>query len=332
MMTKQFFRRINLITLVAVYALILVGAIVRSTGAGMGCPDWPKCFGAYAPPASVTDLPENYKDVFLQERLKKNERLANMLSKLGMQKLAARVQNDPLVRITEDFSVTKAWIEYGNRLVGVLIGFLVFLSMIASFSYRRDNPTVMYVAIGVFILTGFQGWVGSLVVSTNLLPGFLTFHMLLALLIVALIIYNYHRAGDTVSVTPKSSKLKWVLLGFGILLVPQIAFGVNIREQVDLLLMTGTPRTSVVISLDTTFLIHRSYSWLLAGLGAWAWWLLRGTPQARLGLAMLLLIFTEVLIGVGLAYFGLPNILQPLHLLTASLLFGVGYYGWLHVK
>jgi cytochrome c oxidase assembly protein subunit 15 len=109
------FRRLSVSTLVAVYVLILVGGIVRSTGAGMGCPDWPKCFGRWVPPTSVSELPADYKRIYAMHREKKNQRFAKYLTTFGMTDTAQNILNDESILLENDFNPVKTWIEYVGR-------------------------------------------------------------------------------------------------------------------------------------------------------------------------------------------------------------------------
>lgn len=163
------FRRASLITVIAVYFLILVGGIVRSTGSGMGCPDWPKCFGSMVPPTNVDQLPENYQEIYLDKRLAKNERLVATLEKLGFEKTADEIANDKSILIEQEFNPIKTWIEYLNRLVGVAIGLLIIWTVWKSFPLWKLDKWIPILSVASLFLVLFQGWIGSLVVSTNLL-------------------------------------------------------------------------------------------------------------------------------------------------------------------
>ena len=147
----QSYRRMALWTTAATYFLIFVGGLVRVAGAGMGCPDWPKCFGRWIPPLSLEQLPPEI---------------------------------DP-----STFNITLAWIEYGNRLAGVTVGFLIVATAILALIHFRRTPGVLYPSLAAGILVAIQGWQGSQVVASDLQPFIVTIHMVLALLIVSLLLY-----------------------------------------------------------------------------------------------------------------------------------------------
>lgn len=333
LINQKNFLRINAITLGSVLILILVGSIVRVMGAGMGCPDWPKCFGSYVPPTNSEGLPENYQAIFQEQRLKKNERLARLFSNLGYQELSDKITKDPAVLVEQSFDLSKAWIEYINRLVGVLIGLFVFLNMVWSFSFKKKSIWIPFIGISIFVLTGFQGWVGSLVVSTNLLHGFITFHMLLALLIVAMLIW--------MNVEVRSlrmynhSVLFWITLATMILFLPQLILGTDVRGVIDDLLVSTVERSEWSDRLSSSFYIHRSYSWLIL-IGT----LVIGYYSNRTGIgwlkytsrSLIAMVLAVMIVGIGMARFSFPFWLQPLHLIFAVGIFSLLFYLTLRLK
>ena len=181
--------KLSSITLFAVYLLIFVGGVVRSTGSGMGCPDWPQCFGTWIPPTQEAQLPENYQTLFYQKRMQKNARLAHILECLGASALAEKLQEKPIIQEETTFNPFKTWTEYINRVIGVTVGLLIGCTFLAALSYK-GSPAIGFVAGALLILTLFEAWIGSLVVATHLLPWLVTFHMLIALIIIGLLVLS----------------------------------------------------------------------------------------------------------------------------------------------
>jgi heme a synthase len=330
------FRRISFLTVIAVYFLILVGGIVRTTGSGMGCPDWPKCFGSVVPPTNVDQLPANYQDIYLQKRIAKNERFVATLEKLGFSETANQIANDKSILIEQEFNPVKTWIEYINRLIGVLIGFFIILTVWKSFPLWKQDKWIPILSVAALVLVLFQGWVGSLVVSTNLLHWMITFHMMLAILQVMLLIYLYHRAGNLQ--TGKGvemdvpSKIEWILISALILMLVQVILGTQVREEIDQISASlgNMMRGTWIEQLGLPFFIHRSFSLILLGVHLlyffWAFkYVLRKSSITLWSQLLMILVILEIATGIGMAYFAIPAFLQPLHLLLGTLIVGVQY-------
>jgi heme a synthase len=327
------FRIMGITTVLAVYLLILVGGIVRSTGSGMGCPDWPKCFGSWVPPTEEAQLPENYKELYAQQRKQKNIKLASYLDFFGWSELSYKVAHDPAIYNEPTFNATKTWVEYVNRLVGAAIGILVFLTFIFSIRYYRTDRTVTYLSAFAVLLTGFQGWIGSVVVSTNLLPFLITIHMAIALIIVGLLIYVVARSQKETfvrSVPVTAAKIKGILVFLLAITTLQVLLGTQVREEVDALtaLLGWGNRQGWVDQLGAAFYIHRSFSLLILAGHMYLAYVVYKTSRAFTWLiysmgGLMLFLLLEIGSGIVLANFNLPPYAQPIHLLVANLAIGL---------
>jgi cytochrome c oxidase assembly protein subunit 15 len=308
------FRRLGMLTICAVYFVILVGGIVRASGAGMGCPDWPTCFGQWIPPTSEAQLPPNYHEIYAQRGYENTK-----------------------------FNPIKTWTEYTNRLVGVTIGFLIFLTAWSSRIYLKTDKPVFYLAVTAFLLVGFQGWLGSTVVSSNLNPLKITIHMVVALIIVALLIYTITRSQrDTfvpIDLAILPAKFKTVLLVVIGMSLLQIAMGTQVRQAVDFMShdLVSVERQFWRDDFPIIFYVHRSFSSLILFTNAWLVWRLwqniaKNHPLVKAGFLLFGLIVTAILAGVSLDRLGMPPIAQPIHLLMANLILGTQFFMWMALR
>ena len=296
----------------------------------MGCPDWPKCFGQYIPPTSAEQLPPNYLEQFEAKRQAKNERLASMLRNIGLDEQANNLLNADLAEEETQFNATKTWIEYINRLVGVAIGLLIIATFVYSIRLRTFNPKIPLYSLLAVILVIFQGWLGSIVVSSNLLPGMVTVHMLPALLLVALLIYAWALATRTEAPLAATKPVFKLFIGLSIVLtLVQIVLGTQVREGVDMLYWTGIDRKDWISALGNDFIIHRTFSWLVLAVHVIIFALAKKhghqqlVKQSMIALGLVLVLAVS---GISMAYFDFPAAMQPIHLLVGTALFGYLVY------
>jgi len=340
--SEKRFIRLNLITIIVTLLLILAGGIVRSTGSGMGCPDWPKCFDQYVPPTSASQLPADYKQKYVAERVAKNERFAKTLEKMGKAHLADSIRHDESILTPETFNVAKTWTEYLNRLMGAITGFLLVGLVVYAFSYRKAAKRILVLSILNVIIVGFQAWLGSIVVSTNLMPWIVTVHMLLALVILAILVYTYNYAlqmqKQTTVIMSNIVWLKVLVLGSVALSTLQIVLGTEVREAIDAISkgMMYNDRGSWVGKVGATFSYHRDVAILVLIMNLVIYKIVKdkfnGKATAlRVGNAIAIVLIIQLLTGLLLSNFALPPYAQALHILFSTVLFTLQYYLYLLV-
>jgi cytochrome c oxidase assembly protein subunit 15 len=290
-------------SIIVTYLLILVGAAVRATGSGMGCPDWPKCFGQYIPPTDVSQLPSNYKEVFKVEG-----------------------------KTIADFDAFHTWVEYLNRLLGVIEGIAILGLLLSAFKIRKSNKNIWFSALFAFILVLIIGWVGSKVVSSNLAPAKITFHMIMALVLTFILLgMLYLKNTRKIQENEKTNKpFFYTILTFLILTLIQITIGTQVRQQVDdiSVKLQNTHREVWIENLDVVFDAHKLVAaTILFSFLAVYFKFRKKISKLSLDLLTLALvvIVLEFTIGDTIAHF-MAAMAQPFHLFFANLLVGIFFY------
>lgn len=303
------FKRILWTSIIITYLLILVGAAVRASGSGMGCPDWPKCFGQYIPPTQLSELPANYKEIFKVEG-----------------------------KVIADFDAFHTWVEYLNRLLGVVEGFVILALLVSAFQIRKENKKLWYGALVTFLLVLIIGWVGSKVVSSNLAPAKITLHFILALAMSFVLVGMLFLARSNPSPSPEKPprKLFTFLIFFFAMTLVQIMVGTQVRQQVDDIAtkLQNTHREVWVENLDGVFTFHK---WIAATLlftfvGGYFFWKskLDATTKRIMGFSAWVIVL-EFIFGDSLMHW-MPAFVQPLHLLLANVFVGLVFYLLMHIN
>ena len=194
---KKFnFHRLVLLTVFFTFDLILFGAFTRLTDSGLGCPDWPGCYGVSNPIAALAQIRE-----------------AESLMPTG------------------PVTLSKAWIEMLHRYFAMGVGFLIIIMVVwSSIKKQAIGTKISRTSIGILILICIQGAFGAWTVTLKLQPVIVTIHLMLGLTLLAALTYLSSlssRLETNVNVRPIKTdvpfkKIAWIVLA---VLILQIFLG-----------------------------------------------------------------------------------------------------------
>ena len=328
------FQKITKTALILVYLVIVAGALVRMTGSGMGCPDWPRCFGYYIPPTDIKELQFSPNHEF------KRGQVIIQDNKLWVAKenftTAASYNEANWEHYTKhdyaEFNPLHTWVEYLNRLVGALAGLAVLAMAVASLIYSNRKTSIIFLSWLSVFLMGFQAWLGATVVYSVLNPVKITVHMVVALLIAALLLYILDRSKDLnhqLKLFKHDVLFKRMLWFSLILTLIQVILGTQVRQFVDeQIKLLGHENISLVMDEPTVnFYIHRSFSLVVLFTNII---LFNRNKKFALGFNkiswVLVLLMVEIASGIAMYNFDFPFASQTIHVVTASILFGIQFY------
>jgi cytochrome c oxidase assembly protein subunit 15 len=294
-MKKQLFFQSAVVSTILSYLLIFVGGLVRVSGSGMGCPDWPRCFGRWIPPTNVEQIPSYI---------------------------------DPTA-----FNIVLAWIEYGNRSLGVLVGFSIIILNIIAIYYFRKEAKLFISAILSLILVLANGVLGAIVVSSVLNPFLVSLHMILALMLVSVLSYACIESYKLIHVEKfknleGNKTLSNSLILFWILIFVEILLGTGIRTNLELVSIENPllSKGELLNALDSYKYFHSFLGFTLLFLSIYIYAKLKNNSLyivKFLGIFILGMIIVQIFLGEMMVFFELPQLTRLFHTWGSSWLVGV---------
>ncbi|MDA7858950.1 COX15/CtaA family protein [Mariniblastus sp.] len=317
--------RLAWITLVCLIILVIVGATVRVTGSGLGCPDWPTCWGCLIPPTHVDQIDVDKLD----------------LEKFKRHAVKKGIDPDTITRETvlDSFDPVHTWIEFGNRLTSLPLGLASLLLAIFSFTAKRHRGWIILLSwLGLLDVIG-NAIMGALVVKSGLQPGIITLHMGLAFLLICMmvsVVFLSRPSDNSTAIRHIDPKLKKQLLVVSLLffafLFCEGLMGSQLREQTDEFakIADGLSRDQWADKLGETWIykVHRSFSWsLLITAGLIFYWVKKKTQlQLREPKLIVAMVISMMLMGIILAHISVYQVIQVLHVGMTAVLLAVTWH------
>ena len=294
-MSNKFFFRSALISTILSYLLIFVGGLVRVSGSGLGCPDWPKCFGRWVPPTSIEQIPAHI---------------------------------DPTA-----FNIVLAWIEYGNRMLGVIVGISILLMTIIAVIYFKKNSKILFSSLLSLFLVVANGGLGAIVVSSVLNPFIVSLHMILALFLVSVLSYATIESYKLIN-TQKftgiflSKKISISLIALWIFIVIEILLGTGIRTNIELIAIDNPllSKGELLDSLNSYKYLHSILGFSLLFLSFYLCYLFKDDflgLSKQLVLFIFIMIILQIFLGELMIFFEMPQLTRLFHTWGSSWLVGI---------
>ena len=306
------------------FLVVLAGSVVRMTGSGMGCPDWPQCFGLTIPPTQEAQVRWQPESEYNAGRmiLERDSLWTSPADHLSGTSFEADRDSGLWQHYTRHdyahFNPFHTWVEFINRLLGAFAGLPALLLVALTFllGLRQGHWRPLIPALAALLSLGFVAWLGKKVVDGNLIPGSITLHMLGALAILGFQLATLRTAGAN---SPRLHKvsLTWLALA-GLNTLAQLVFGTQVREAVDDLVHAGVARADWLDNLPAWWTAHRTAFWaVLAVHIAWLWPGLRSGQPTRWEWIVVILLAAQFATGLAFGLLGMPAMAQPIHLLLA---------------
>jgi len=313
----SFFQKLNWVLVFMTFDLIVFGAFTRLTDSGLGCPDWPGCYGVSNPFHALSQI----------------------------QQAESAMPTGPV-------TVIKAWIEMIHRYLAMTVGALILFQLALAFSKMKSLGRAPFIAsLGLLLLVCIQGAFGAWTVTLKLQPIIVTMHLMLALVLLACLTAYAQQTWDDQSSTvrvirirPLSAQLlliasvilfiqvflgAWVSTNYAVLACPDFptclgsawpetdwAEGFSLWRQLGL---NAQGEFISPIALQTIHWAHRLFAVLvLIVLSSLALKALQLTNPALLGLGrfaklLLALLLLQVITGISNVVFQWPLIAALLH-------------------
>jgi len=313
------YRKLVWITLFLTFDLIMFGAFTRLTDSGLGCPDWPGCYGQANPLQAHADI----------------------------KAAEAAMPNGPV-------TVAKAWIEMIHRYLAMAIGVLIIALMVIAWrkwlqTKRREAEFSPLFPTLLFVFVCVQGAFGAWTVTMKLQPVIVTTHLLLGMTLLALLAWFGARFSEHQAVSRSAGALRVPAALVLLLLVIQIALGGWVSTNYAALACSSFPLCSgelipqmdfangfalwrdlgktahgdylPVSALTAIHWTHRAFAFVVAVLAAWvALQALKLIALRKTALWLLIMIAVQFALGVSTVFLKLPLALAVAHNGGAALL------------